>query len=379
MKPTKILEEKTSEITEGKYEDETIFSKLLLRFYDSHRRVLPWREEPTPYRVWVSEIMLQQTRVETVLPYFDRFVSVLPDVEGLAECDEETLLKLWEGLGYYRRVRNMQKAARILVEEHGGKIPSKKAELIRLPGIGEYTAGAIASIAFGEREVAVDGNVLRVMSRVLAAAGDVTKQPLRSRLAEEVQRRQDPCRPGDFNQALMDVGATICLPNGDPLCEECPFKELCLARSRGEQMLYPQKLPKKERRVEERTLLLIVTENTLALQRRTGAGVLKGLWEFPALERKAGPKEIEAYVLERGMQIEEIQSLPSAKHIFSHLEWHMEAYAVRVRNEILLRETTAEGETLIWATPEDIIAKYSLPSAFKVYKKMIERGEIPWI
>ncbi|MDE7044584.1 MAG: A/G-specific adenine glycosylase, partial [Acetatifactor sp.] len=243
-------------------------SEPLLSWYDKSRRVLPWREEPTPYHVWVSEIMLQQTRVEAVKPYYDRFMKAVPDIASVAEAGEEELLKLWEGLGYYNRVRNLQKAARLLVAEYGGVMPSDYEELRRLPGIGSYTAGAISSIACGRREPAVDGNVLRVLARLKADGRDISLKSVRDGIEAEVRFAMPQERPGDFNQALMELGATVCLPGGKPCCEECPCKELCIAHFEHRETDYPCKAPKKPRTVEKKTVLIIRDENRAALRRR---------------------------------------------------------------------------------------------------------------
>ena len=205
----------------------------LLRWFDQNARILPWRDQPTPYRVWVSEIMLQQTRVEAVKPFYQRFMEALPDIQTLANCEEEELLKLWEGLGYYNRVRNMQIAARTVIEEYGGKLPDDYLELQQLKGIGSYTAGAISSIAYGKVAPAVDGNVLRVISRVTLSREDILKQSVKRGIEQAIVEIMPADRPGAFNQALMELGAMVCVPNGEPHCESCPLKELCLARKMG--------------------------------------------------------------------------------------------------------------------------------------------------
>ena len=199
--------------------------KPLLKWYDENRRILPWREEPTPYRVWVSEIMLQQTRVEAVKPYFERFMKALPDIQALAEAEEETLLKLWEGLGYYNRVRNLQKAAIQIMEDYGGQMPLDYEELLKLKGIGSYTAGAVSSIAGGRAVPAVDGNVLRVVSRVREDERLITDAKVKAAVEEDLKKVMPIDRPGDFNQAMMEIGACVCIPNGAPHCEECPLSE----------------------------------------------------------------------------------------------------------------------------------------------------------
>ena len=240
----------------------------LLQWYDYNRRILPWRENPKPYYVWISEIMLQQTRVEAVKSYFERFIHALPTIEDLANADEETLLKLWEGLGYYNRVRNMQKTAQILVKEYGGSLPGDYEVLQKLPGIGSYTAGAISSIAFGLAEPAVDGNVLRVMKRISGSFDDITKMSVKRGLEIEIRAILPKERAGDYNQALMELGAMICIPNGKPLCEQCPVMHLCRAFQEETQNQIPVKPPKKERRVEPRAVLLLQYKNQYILHKR---------------------------------------------------------------------------------------------------------------
>lgn len=244
-----------------------ILIEPLLNWFAGHARVLPWREEPTPYRVWVSEIMLQQTRVEAVKPYFERFTKRLPDVKALAECPEDELLKLWEGLGYYNRVRNMQKAAIQVMEAYGGKLPADYEELLKLKGIGSYTAGAIASIAYQIPVPAVDGNVFRVLTRVAADDTDIMKPSFRTLLEKELREVMHEMEtPGAFNQALMELGATVCVPNGAPLCKQCPWNSLCLARKEERIAELPVKTKAKARRIEKRTVLVIRDNDKVAIR-----------------------------------------------------------------------------------------------------------------
>ena len=229
----------------------------LLRWYQENARTLPWRGDPTPYHVWVSEIMLQQTRVAAVLEYYRRFMEALPTVAHLAAVEEDRLMKLWQGLGYYNRARNLQRAARQVVEDFGGAFPDTYEGLLGLAGVGEYTAGAIASIAFGVPVPAVDGNVLRVVSRLTGDGSDITKPDTKRRMWAALKAVLPVRAPGDFNQAMMDLGATVCLPNGAPLCEKCPAAEFCRARREGRTGELPYKPPKKARRVEERVVFLL--------------------------------------------------------------------------------------------------------------------------
>ncbi|MGN0399365.1 MAG: A/G-specific adenine glycosylase, partial [Blautia sp.] len=228
----------------------------LLGWYEENKRDLPWRREPEPYHVWVSEIMLQQTRVEAVKEYYRRFLEALPKIPDLAACEEERLLKLWEGLGYYNRVKNMQKAARILVSEYGGNMPADYGKILELPGIGSYTAGAVSSIAFGIKKPAVDGNVLRVLSRITEWGEDIGKQSTKKKAEQILEEMMPGDRPGTFNQSLMELGAVVCVPNGTPKCEQCPVSGFCLAVKHGTISQYPKKTSPKKRRIEEKTVLL---------------------------------------------------------------------------------------------------------------------------
>lgn len=268
--------------------------ELLLRWYDQSARVLPWREDPTPYRVWVSEIMLQQTRVEAVRPYYERFLEAFPTVEALAGAPEDRLLKQWEGLGYYNRARNLRRAAQVIVERYGGQVPASFEELRSLPGIGDYTAGAVASIAFQIPVPAVDGNVLRVISRVLCRYDNILDPRVKRRTEREL-RQVLPQRVGDFNQSLMELGALVCLPGGPPKCLVCPLRQVCRGRAQGVAEELPMKAKAKPRRREDRTVFLLVSrEGRLALSRRPDQGLLAGLWELPAAEgalsREGGPR-----------------------------------------------------------------------------------------
>jgi len=324
-------------------------AQALLRWYDQNRRELPWRGSHDAYRTWVSEIMLQQTRAEAVKGYFTRFVAALPTVNDLAHVDDDRLLKLWEGLGYYSRARNLKRAARVIVEEHGGAVPSSPEELMKLPGIGLYTAGAIASIAYGVPVPAVDGNVLRVCARLAADPADIALDRTKRDVAARLLRAMPKDRPGDFNQALMELGACVCLPNGLPRCECCPLAEFCLAYAQGLVHDLPVKSPKKPRRIEERQLLILRCGDRLALRKRPPKGLLAGLWELP--ETFDFPGEL---VLSR-------ESAGRAVHVFTHIEWRMTAERVILRAPL-------EDETLVWVTREELERGYALPSAFAGFR-----------
>lgn len=302
----------------------------LLGWFGEHARILPWREQPQPYRVWVSEIMLQQTRVEAVKPFFERFTQALPDVRSLAECPEDKLLKLWEGLGYYNRVRNMQKAARNMVEFYDGEMPADYEKLLGLPGIGPYTAGAVASIAFEIPVPAVDGNVLRVITRITQNDGDILKQSVKRQVEEELLAVMPKGRSGAFNQALMELGATVCVPNGAPKCEECPLSGVCLAHQNGKEMDYPKKAQKKPRKIEKKTVLVIRDGSRAAIRKRPAKGLLAGLYELPNLSGWLSQDEVLDWLKQEGLSPIRIRRLSDAKHIFSHIEWHMTGYVVLV-------------------------------------------------
>ena len=277
----------------------------LLRWFDENKRSLPFRAHKTPYRVWVSEVMLQQTRVAAVLPYYERFMRELPTVQALAACPPEKLAKLWEGLGYYSRARNLQRAAQAVVEQYGGELPASYEALRALPGIGDYTAGAVASLAFGLPYAAVDGNVLRVWSRLHADDADISAPATKRRMAAEVQAAQPAQRPGDFNEALMELGALVCLPNGEPLCAQCPWGGICLARKQGRQAMLPVKAPRKARKALCYTVALVVRGGprpALLLEQRPASGLLAGLWQPLLLEGTLPEEAVRRALAARGVQ-----------------------------------------------------------------------------
>jgi len=341
-------------------------SKPLLKWYDENRRILPWREDPTPYHVWVSEIMLQQTRVEAVKPYYRRFMEALPDVASLAAAEETRLLKLWEGLGYYSRVRNLQKAAMQIMEEYGGIMPDTYEELLKLKGIGSYTAGAIASIAYGRKVPAVDGNVLRVVSRLCMDDALITESKVKQRMEAELKETMSVERPGDFNQAMMEIGAMVCIPNGAPHCEECPLQEICLAHENGLEEAFPKKAGKKSRTIEEKTILIIQDADKAAIRQRPGKGLLAGMYEFPTMEGYRTAEEVVDYLSDNGMNPLRILPLTDSKHIFTHKEWHMKGYQVRV-DELAPRTRNENTKDWLFIEPCETQEKYPVPSAFSAY------------
>ena len=334
----------------------------LVAWYREHRRDLPWREHPDAYRVWVSEIMLQQTRVEAVKPYYVRFLKAFPDVEALAAAEEDKLMKMWEGLGYYNRVRNMQKAARQIMTEHDGQFPCEYDEILKLSGIGNYTAGAISSFAYGIAKPAVDGNVLRVVSRLLASDSDIMKASTRTQIENIIEEVIPADAAADFNQGLIELGAIVCVPNGEPKCEICPVAYLCKAKEQNIQMELPVKTKAKARRIEKRTVLIFRDNETIAIRKRPAKGLLAGLYELPNVEGHLTRKEVIEYGKMIGLTPIRVKKLVSAKHIFSHVEWHMIGY------EVLVDELEKNcSEKMIFAGREEIDQKYSIPSAFEAY------------
>lgn len=352
--------------------EENILRKIsepLLAWYEEEKRELPWRDKNNAYYTWVSEIMLQQTRVEAVKPYFTRFIQELPDIKALAYCEEKKLLKLWEGLGYYNRVRNMQKAALEVCEKYQGELPADYEALLSLPGIGSYTAGAIASIAYGLPVPAVDGNVFRVVCRLTENGADVSKQSVRRQIEQQVKEIIPAARAGDFNQALMELGAVVCVPNGQARCGECPLEAFCQAKKNDRIQEYPYKAPKKARTIQEKTVLVIQDGEKVVLKKRPEKGLLAGLYEFPnkagVLDQKTALKEVE----KMGLLPLRIQSMEEAKHIFSHVEWRMHGYQIRVEG------LERKQKKLIYADKKQVQEKYAIPSAFSAFIKYLNLKE----
>ena len=310
--------------------------------------------------------MLQQTRVEAGKGYFLRWMEELPHVEALANVTDEKLMKLWQGLGYYNRARNLKKAAGIIMEQYGGVLPHSYEELLALPGIGSYTAGAIGSIAFGLPVVAVDGNVLRVVARLTADKDDIGSPATKKKVEKLLGNIIPEERPGDFNQALMELGAMICIPNGGPKCDQCPLSDSCEAHSSGIEADLPVKAPKKARKVEKRTILILRNNDRILLHKREDKGLLAGLWELPGLDGEPGPEEIKSIIERKGLFVKDIQALPEAKHIFSHIEWHMTGFIAEVE-----MSGPEEKPRWVWADRQDLKTRYALPSAFRYYMEFL--------
>lgn len=338
----------------------------LLEWYDTNHRILPWRESKDPYYIWISEIMLQQTRVEAVRPYFDRFIEALPTIHDLAVCQEERLLKLWEGLGYYNRVRNMQKAAIQIEEQYEGKLPRDFEQLCSLKGIGEYTAGAIASIAFGIPVPAVDGNVLRIWSRLTCCREDILRDKVRKEAFRQLKVLMPAGRSGDLNQAFMDLGSMICLPKGTSRCESCPLQFACQACKQELVETLPVRKKPKERRIEERTILVVRDGDRVAVHKRADKGLLAGLYELPGLEGFYGEDEILTYLKQRQLMPLYIEKLKDAKHVFSHVEWQMRGFLVRIASF-----EQNFNEDWLFVDAETAMQEYPLPSAFRAYASYV--------
>lgn len=338
----------------------------MLQWYDYNQRILPWRSDPKPYYVWISEIMLQQTRVEAVRGYFDRFTTELKTVKDLAMVPEEKLLKLWEGLGYYNRAKNLKKAAVIIMEQYDGELPNNYEELMKLPGIGSYTAGAIASIAFHQPVPAVDGNVLRVMNRVTASFEDIAKDKVKKQMERDLLAVMPKDRPGDYNQSLMELGATVCIPNGKPLCEKCPLMHLCKAFHQDLTEQIPVKSKKKARVIERKTVFVLSYQGKYAIQKRAENGLLGGLWELPNVDATISYDKIHDLMIEWNQQGSDVEYLKEAKHIFTHKEWHMVGYHIHLSSFNGL-----PFQNLVWADAAEIQEKYTLPSAFAAYRSCI--------
>ena len=338
----------------------------LLAWFARSARVLPWRQDPTAYNVWVSEIMLQQTRVEAVKPYYDRFMKLFPNFRALANADDEALLKAWEGLGYYNRVRNLKKAAIEICDKYDGNMPDTYEEILKLPGIGSYTAGAVLSIAYNQKVPAVDGNVFRVLARIRGDYRDILDSKVKKDIEEDV-RSFMPMEASIFNQAMMELGAMVCVPNGAPKCGECPVAEFCYAKAHGCSSELPVKKPKKKRIVEEKTVLIIQDGNKTVLKKRPEGGLLAGLYEFPMLDGIKTKEEVLEYLKSEGFQMLHIKKAPDGKHIFSHKEWHMKGFVIKVDE---LEPFSGKDEFLFVETKE-AEEKYPLPSAFRVYSKYL--------
>ena len=330
----------------------------IIDWYQKNKRQLPWRKEKNPYHIWISEIMLQQTRIEAVKQYYERFLNEIPTIQDLAEIEEEKLLKLWEGLGYYNRARNLKKAAQIMQEKYKGQMPKHDKQLVELPGIGEYTAGAISSIAYDEPVPAVDGNVLRVVSRVVGSKKDVLENKTKKEFTQKLQEIM-PKQAGDFNEGLMELGELICIPNGEPLCEKCPLQDICIAKNENLTDVIPVRNQKIKRRKEEKTVFLLEFEGNIAIRKRHKTGLLANMYEFPNTDKKLKKNEIETVLQSWGLAGNQIEKIGIHHHVFSHIEWDMVGYKIQV---------DSINTEFIWVEKHEILEKYPIPGAFVPFR-----------
>lgn len=336
--------------------DFTAIVSPLLSWYESKARILPWRMNTDPYRVWVSEIMLQQTRVEAVIPYYLRFMENFPDVQALATAPEEQVLKLWEGLGYYSRAKNLKKAAESICHKFNGDFPENYQDILALPGIGKYTAGAVSSIAFNKPYAAVDGNVMRVIARISQIEGDIRDDKLKKQVGEKLEAVYPENYCSQFTQSLMELGAVVCIPNGVPKCDKCPIQKDCLAYQTGTQAEYPVKIKKAERKRIEKTVFVLFCEGKVAVRKRENKGLLAGLWEFPNIDKKMDRMEAERWLTEHHFYPSKFQDHKRVKHIFTHLEWNMNSY---------LFECSKENNNYVWVSINEMDESVTLPTAFR--------------
>ena len=330
---------------------------LLLPWYEMNKRQLPWREDKDPYHIWVSEIMLQQTRVEAVRGYYTRFLQALPNIGSLANADDDLLHKLWEGLGYYTRVGNLKKAANCIVEQYDGIFPGEYEKILSLPGIGPYTAGAISSIAFDLPTPAVDGNVLRVVSRLTDDSTPIDSASYKNAVQSALTAVY-PQRAGDFTQALMELGATVCGPNRKPDCVNCPCKQICLGYQNNTAEQLPARAPKQGRRVEDRTVFVLICDDLYTVEKRPPKGLLAGLWQLPNVEKKLDIPEAIAWLESVGLAPKNILRQIERNHIFTHIEWHMRGFYIALNNT---------NNTYTWLTAEQIDKEIGLPTAFRQF------------
>lgn len=334
-------------------------STAVLTWFDANKRPMPWRETPSPYRVWISEIMSQQTRIDSVMGYFERFIQAFPTIDSLAAAPLDDVLKAWQGLGYYSRAKNIHNAARMIVSDYQGELPNTFAQLLTLPGIGPYTAGAIASIAFGERVPSVDGNVLRVIARVHGITESIQSTKTIQQITSLVQTALPSKRAGDMNQGLMEIGALVCIPNGAPKCDSCPLSKMCVAYNNDLIDLIPPKKKKSLQRVEPRTVFVIEYQGKVAIRKREATGLLASMYELFHVEGHWDASDI----AETFDGVETIYPLPAHTHVFSHLIWQMIGYHVVVSKPV---------PEMSYVTWEELQATYAIPKAFWPFLELAE-------
>lgn len=330
----------------------------LLNWYSTHARVLPWRQDKNPYHVWISEIMLQQTRVEAVKSYYLRFLQRFPTIQDLASATQDEVNKYWEGLGYYNRAANLKKTAEKICADYQGQFPNSYDSIRLLPGIGAYTAGAIHSICFEQPTPAVDGNVTRVISRLTDCFCETDRRGYAEAVAIALQPLYNQGDCGLLTQSLMELGATVCLPNGTPLCEQCPASEFCFAKKNADENALPLRLPKRERKIQSLTVLILTCGDKIAVEKRTSKGLLQGLWQFPNLPKKLDPQVALDYLTQIGASPILLERTVERKHIFTHITWEMRGMYIQCN-------TLCDQFT--WATLEEIHEKISLPTAFRQF------------
>ena len=330
----------------------------LLAWYNQNKRDLPWRKNQDPYRVWISEIMLQQTRVEAVVGYYDRFLKTFPDIASLANADDNQLMKCWEGLGYYSRARNLKKAASEILTRHNGVFPSDFESIRNLTGIGPYTAGAVASICFSHKKAAVDGNVLRIVSRITNSFEPIDAPQTKKDITQALENIY-PDAAGDFTQSMMELGATVCIPKS-PRCEKCPVADICKSKKAGTQKELPVKSPKKDKKIQQKTVFLLKFEDKLALCKREDTGLLASLWQLPNTDGHLSVSQAIAYAESLKVVPYEVISRVEKQHIFTHIKWEMVGYT-------LLCRACPDQENLLWADADEIREKYALPTAFRQF------------
>ncbi len=339
---------------------------LLINWYQKNKRDLPWRKTNNSYYIWISEIMLQQTRVETVKEYYKKFINRLPTLKDLANINEDELLKLWEGLGYYSRVKNMQKTAIILTNQEKEQLPDTEKELLSLPGIGKYTAGAILSIAYNKPCVAIDGNVYRILGRYYGIEDSISKNSTYQKYEAIIKSILPLNKYSDFTQSFMDLGSAICTPNS-PKCVICPLNQQCFAKRENRQKEFPVKEKKKEKKIEERNVYILRYKDKIAIQKRNNQGLLASLYEFPNEENTCIETDIENKLIEKQINYYSVKNIGKSKHIFSHVIWYMQGYAIFLKKPL---------KNYCWVTKEEIINKYTLPSAFSYFTNLLLQNKI---
>lgn len=339
------------------------YIEAILDWYYENKRDLPWRRDKNPYHVWISEIMLQQTRIEAVIHYYNRFLTEIPTIYDLAVVSDDKLLKLWEGLGYYNRAHNLKKAAQMIIKDYNGVFPSTYEEILKLPGVGEYTASAISSICFQKKEATIDGNVLRVYTRFFNDSNSIDSLFNKKRIREHIKSML-PLNSGDFNEALMEIGEVICIPNETPKCMLCPLANGCLARKNNNWNLFPVKKEKALKKELHYTILMFQYDDKYAILKRNHSSLLKGLWEFPNIEGKYSLLELKEYLDKQKIIYEDVSTYISNKHIFTHQIWYMDSYIICLKEKI---------DDYIWVTLEELKNEYAIPTAFQPFLQNLQK------